>query len=1138
MPALIDDVLAGKKALDVALWGVRGARRAFAAQQDSLGRLFVLLHADFGDECNLDRDVFYSWRTKEPLRAALTDVLAGDLVDGRGNRAALADLIEPRLVLTPADGRKPLAERLAQATFRAAPIVVEGGGEATRLLLAHIDAVAERLPARGRRKVRALHFNLPLLVTNFTGREDALAALDRLLEGDGRAVVTQAITGLGGVGKSQLAARYVHEHLDAYDIVAWIRTQDGGIADLAALASELSELPQDLTIDLRAAEARQFLTSCPERWLLVLDNLAGPEQLAGCCPSSGNGRVLVTTRNRAMAQYAQILSIEVFDQDTAVEYLLARAGRPEDRDAAGRLARALGCLPLALAHAGAYCAQGTGFDEYLQLLDSLPTAEVFNQAPEVFYRETVASTWHTSIDAAAADAALARDMLAMAALLAPENIPRSLFSALIDSDDPKQRKALIDAAAALHRFSLAVATPTTLSVHRLLQRVVRESATATEARIGRAALNALTGALPTDPDSPRLWPTWEMLLPHTLALASVIEPSGADAVNLIDVLNGVSSYLLRAGSVQRAIDTTTIASGRAESLLGPEHPATLTASAALAFAYWAAGRTVEAIAIEEQVLADRERLLGAAHPATLTARNNLASSYQSAGRTTDAIPLQEQVLADLERLLGAAHPDTLTARSNLASYYQSAGRTTDAITLKEQVLADRERLLGAAHPDTLTARNNLASSYHSAGRTTDAITLQEQVLADRERLLGAEHPDTLAARGNLASSYRSAGRTTDAIPLQEQVLADRERLLGAAHPATLTARNNLASSYQSAGRTTDAIPLQEQVLADLERLLGAAHPDTLTARSNLASSYQSAGRTTDAIPLQEQVLADRERLLGAAHPATLTARNNLASSYQSAGRTTDAIPLQEQVLADLERLLGAAHPDTLAARGNLASSYWSAGRTTDAITLQQQVLADLERLLGAAHPDTLTARNNLASYYQSAGRTTDAITLQQQVLADLERLLGAAHPDTLTARSNLASYYQSAGRTTDAITLQEQVLADLERLLGAAHPDTLTARNNLASSYHSAGRTTDAITLLQSVLADRERLLGSEHPDTLAARNNLASSYWSAGRTTDAIPLQEQVLADVERLLGAQHPATLTARHNLAVMRGSSEEPV
>ena len=101
-------------------------------------------------------------------------------------------------------------------------------------------------------------------------------------------------------------------------------------------------------------------------------------------------------------------------------------------------------------------------------------------------------------------------------------------------------------------------------------------------------------------------------------------------------------------------------------------------------------------------------LLGADHPDTLSARASLAASYRSAGRTGEAITLGEQVAADMERLLGADHPDTLVARANLAMSYRSVGRTGEAITLGEQVAADMECLLGPEHPDTLASWANLA----------------------------------------------------------------------------------------------------------------------------------------------------------------------------------------------------------------------------------------------------------------------------------------------------------------------------------------------------------------------------------------------------------------------------------------------
>jgi len=273
-----------------------------------------------------------------------------------------------------------------------------------------LEPAAQPAEASASRRVRRVRFNLPLAAAHFTGRSAELDAIDAALGVADRAVVTQAITGLGGVGKSLLSARYVHEHADEYDIVAWIRAEDGGIADLSELAVELGLPVAQLTPPERAAGAVRWLAGCEERWLLVLDNVAAPEQLRDCCPATGSGRVIVTTRHRGMEQFGPALAVDVFGEATAVTYLLATSGRAEDRGGATRLARALGCLPLALSHAGAYCAAGTTFDAYLELLEALPAADLFERHPEASYAQTVASTWQVSIDAAEQEAPLARQV--------------------------------------------------------------------------------------------------------------------------------------------------------------------------------------------------------------------------------------------------------------------------------------------------------------------------------------------------------------------------------------------------------------------------------------------------------------------------------------------------------------------------------------------------------------------------------------------------------------------------------------------------------------------------------------------------------------------------------------------------------
>ena len=274
--------------------------------------------------------------------------------------------------------------------------------------------------------------------------------------------------------------------------------------------------------------------------------------------------------------------------------------------------------------------------------------------------------------------------------------------------------------------------------------------------------------------------------------------------------------------------------------------------------------------------------------AALEGANDIARAYESAGRLGEAIALYEQVLADRTRVLGPDHPDTLSSRNNLAYAYISVGRLADAIALYEQTDADSVRVLGPDHPDTFVSRNNLAFVYELVGRFDEAFTLRRQTLDDCVRIFGEEHAETLASRSYLARAFRAAGRLDEAIPLYEEVLAERMRILGADHPDTLTSRSNLAYAYRSAGRLTDAMALYEEVLAERMRILGADHPDTLISRYNLAHAYWEAGRLGKAITLFEEVLADQLRVLGPNHPYTVASRCFLARAYREAGRVDDA----------------------------------------------------------------------------------------------------------------------------------------------------------------------------------------------------------------------------------------------------------
>jgi tetratricopeptide (TPR) repeat protein len=388
--------------------------------------------------------------------------------------------------------------------------------------------------------------------------------------------------------------------------------------------------------------------------------------------------------------------------------------------------------------------------------------------PEVFYGRTVASTWRASIQAAVSDAPLAGDILDLVANLAPDAIPRVLVASGVGVDDASlagDRKRLTAAFNALAKYSLATVDDTTVSVHRLLQKVIRDDlAQRADDTAGLRALDALAAAFPNQVSSPQLWPVCEQLLAHVFALDEALpDPSGAAAARLVALLNAASSYLKWAARSPRFVVAAEGTLARALRLLEADHPVTLESRASLAFAHLTAGHIGDAIGMYERLVETHQRLVGHGHAETLRARSALAVAYGEAGRIGEAIAILTPLAAQ-EELLGDERPDTLSARHNLASAYQDAGRTEEAIAILEPLLANRTRVFGTDHPRTLSTLHSLADAYDHAGRSEEAIAIYELLLLAEETHLGEEHPMSRAGfRGDRISWFpRNEERERDA----------------------------------------------------------------------------------------------------------------------------------------------------------------------------------------------------------------------------------------------------------------------------------------------------------------------------------------------------------------------------------------
>ena len=761
-----------------------------------------------------------------------------------------------------------------------------------------------------------------------------------------RAEPCTVLMGMRGSGKTQLAAAVAARcEEEGWPLVAWIHAASRKhiIAGLYELALRIGiDAPKNIPLEvivqrlldrLRSAEAADRL--------FVFDNVENPDDLRDLIPEGAGVRTLVTTpRHFDWDGLGWLrLAVGAFDREQSVSLLCERTGDTH-REAADRIADALGDVPVAITQAAATAQQGgyalSGYFDRLNhhLLESnMSRLEGANYPDAVgiallmAYEQVLEQlrTKHPQQER------IAVSLLGALSLLAASGVPTHWLLRLDgDSDAVRDTLSFLKSAAIFQESSDGTKT----IIPWLQGHVYRETYLNDQKKLGEArtcATSVLSGI-----DVDRLEDGEQRRDETHHLIEQFLSVTSQDYSQSLFSEPQVSSKLAETLEYAASLGMSQLALGLADSVtqaceaLGPDHPDTLASRNSLAGSYRDAGRLDKAIALYEQILEDSIRVLGLDHPRTLTSRFDLAGTYRAAGRLEEAITLYEQVFSGRSRVLGPDHRSTLTARDHLADTYWEAGRLDEAITLKEQILADAMRIMGPNSPDTLTARNQLAGAYRDAGRLDEAVNMLKQNLDDVARTLGLDHPDTLTARNRLAVAYRDAGRLNEAIPLFEQNLTDVARTLGLDHPGTLASRHSLAGAYRDAGRLDEAIPLLEQNLTDFIRIMGLDHPETLASRHSLAGAYRDAGRLDETITLFEQNLTDFIRILGPDRPDTFTSRSTLAGAYREAGRLDEAIPLYEQNLEDRTRTLGPAHPITLTSRSNLAGAYRAAGRIEDA----------------------------------------------------------------------------------------------------------------------------------------------------------------------------------------------------------------
>jgi tetratricopeptide (TPR) repeat protein len=747
---------------------------------------------------------------------------------------------------------------------------------------------------------------VPPRIASFTGRAEELDRLDAILMHDKPAAVTQAsvgraaVQGMGGVGKTSLAIEYAHRFRGLYAGVCWCpaETRIGLLGALTGLAVTLgAATAEEADVEKAAKAALGRLAEQRATWLLVYDNVSSPENIADLLPTAG-ARVLITSRFPEWRRWSEQVALDALPLEKAVA-LLEKLTVRDDATGAKTLADALGCLPLALDHAAAYCGlTQMSFSDYAatasMLIAELPSG--------VDYPNSVAATSNLAIAEAANRCQAAETLMAYLAQCSPERIPMMLVEGAV-----AEKVERLTALAALAEVSLLKHDPfedggPAVTVHRLVQAVARARAEASGATRDAGRLIArLVAIYPKGGYSnPQSWRLSGHLTPHLLALREA-NAATSDIAFWSELLERATEYLFgRAAYSQAELLVREVLEIR-EKALGPEHPDTAGSLNDLAVLLLQQGDSAGARPLLERSLTIKEKELGPEHLDTAISLDNLASLLTDQGDFAAARPLYKRALAVREKALGPEHPDTAMSLGNLA-LLSGQGELPAARALLERALAIDEKALGPEHPATATCLNNLGCLLQDQGEVAAARPLHERALAIREKALGLAHPQTATSLNNLAVLLKHDRDFAEARSLYERALTIREKALGPEHPITATTLTNLAVVLGDIECENEAEPLFRRALAIGEKSLGVAHPLTQRFRSQFARFLLGTKRASEALAYSQEALASHHAASGPNHHWTKDSARVTVDALDALGRPEEAKALREEYgLAEPEK---------------------------------------------------------------------------------------------------------------------------------------------------------------------------------------------------------------------------------------------
>ncbi|GAC1474139.1 MAG: hypothetical protein PVSMB5_26510 [Ktedonobacteraceae bacterium] len=812
--------------------------------------------------------------------------------------------------------------------------------------------------------------------TFFTGRTQILDSLYHAFTLGNITPQAQAISGLGGIGKTQVAVEYAHRYHSEYQVILWVRgdTREKMLSDVAALAALLNLKEQYEQEQHFIISAVQTWLRKNTKWLLIVDNIEDLKLVRTILPVTARGHILLTTRTQTTGNVAHCIDLGKMTLDEGALFLLRRTkllgqeavlmdASAADRQSAQAIAEVLDGLPLALDQAGAYIEEsGFNLSHYLYRYRSGRIKLLSMRGGFAFdHPASVSTTFAYTFEKVEKISLTAMELLRFCAFLHPDAIPEELIiqgapelgsTLQCVASDPISLDATI---MTLRKFSLLSrnSSSSMLSIHPLVQAVLQDHMLEKTRRLwAERTVRAIHLVLPDVGDFPS-WSGCQQCMPHAQNCVSLIETWKIVSPEAARLLEQTGMYL----QIQAHYAQATVLFERAATMYATLRKANVAMTVAslnhLFWHYYHQGQYI----LAERPIWEALKLLrqgpDVEHLSLAVCLGAIAHlSYQQA-KYSQAEDYFLQALAIYEEHVGLQHPSAVCTFDGLGNVSLALGKYDRAEKFFCDALTIWPQMPEPQHPLMSATLNGLAKLALARGEYRQAEAYLQQERTHMERVLHPLHHARVQNLNDQALLFIGQGKYKLIEPLLRESLAILEQSVGLQHPTagcTLDILGRLAYLRREYATAEQFLQKAQSVR---EQALGVEHPDVLITVNNLADVYaKQSSKWNVAEELYKDVLTSRMQLLGSEHPAVAQTLQSMGQLYYTHGQYDYAEHMYKKALGLREKALGLEHPDIAQSLYGLALIYyWKWKRFEAAEEAMQRALSILANAHVSEHPD-------------------------------------------------------------------------------------------------------------------------------------------------------------------------------------------